>query len=399
MFADALGMLRRDSSLVLLQVCAVNSTLLILAVTFERYLAICRPLRSATWRTASRAKLTIPLVFLFSVVYSAPYLKTSGLSQDLLCAAVAKHDLGSKFWAGWGLAVNFALPFCLLLFMNTFIVRAIHCRSRHLDPEGVRMKRTFKRSSTRDSIFSQRNVKRSNTINSCLSAGSEHSVKDHKMRNGFSATTTDHSKSTNHSVDQGSIPTRHHKRYGNWKSQRTKSCDTNTSPENCDDAQTTHAGQNQTRSDDTEQTTVFITTPDPQSGDKDLQDMTDGPATCSRNCGDMDSKQQRQLTAMLLVVTTTFLLLTSPQYVRYIVFSCLNITRDAETFASAVLLYHITNKCFYTNSAVNFFLYCIAGSKFRKDVRLFWRRHCTRARPELVSTVRSSTDDMLHEHH
>ncbi len=103
-----------------------------------------------------------------------------------------------------------------------------------------------------------------------------------------------------------------------------------------------------------------------------------------------ESRQQAQLTVMLLVVTFAFLLLTLPQYVRYIMFSFLNITRDEETFAFATLFYHLSNKLFYTNSSVNFYLYCIAGSKFRNDLRFllvkYFRIHKLQKKMDSTST-------------
>ena len=136
----------------------MNSTLLVLAVTLERYLAICWPLKSATWRTSKRAKRTVPTILLFSFFYNSPYLKTSGLSENLLCSAVAKHNTGSKVWAWWGLVLNFIIPFFSLVSMNAFIVRAIHCRGKYLGLNPVRMKRNFAGSSTREIIAHHLNL-------------------------------------------------------------------------------------------------------------------------------------------------------------------------------------------------------------------------------------------------
>ena len=128
--------------------------------------------------------------------------------------------------------------------------------------------------------------------------------------------------------------------------------------------------------------TVFSSILDSPESHQNHSDTIDSHTSLgSRSSGDMDSKHQRQLTIMLLGVTTVFLVLTSPQYIRYIIFSFLNITRDEQTFAFATLFYHLTNKLFYTNSAVNFYLYCIAGSKFRTDVRLLWKRHFKKRKP------------------
>ena len=52
---------------------------------------------------------------------------------------------------------------------------------------------------------------------------------------------------------------------------------------------------------------------------------------------------------MLLLVTTCFLIFTSPIYIRHIIFANYNILKDAETFAKVALLYQITQKSYFTN--------------------------------------------------
>ena len=52
---------------------------------------------------------------------------------------------------------------------------------------------------------------------------------------------------------------------------------------------------------------------------------------------------------MLLLVTTCFLIFTSPQYIRYIIFANYPILKDVETFAKVALLYQCTQKSFFTN--------------------------------------------------
>ena len=68
-----------------------------------------------------------------------------------------------------------------------------------------------------------------------------------------------------------------------------------------------------------------------------------------------DANMERQLAIMLLVVTVAFLLLTAPQYTRYIVFTFLDYEHDPRRYGIANLLFHVSNKLLWTNSAVNFF--------------------------------------------
>ena len=69
----------------------------------------------------------------------------------------------------------------------------------------------------------------------------------------------------------------------------------------------------------------------------------------------------RQLTVTMLCVTSAFIILALPVYVRHVIFSFEDITSDPHEVASATLLYHVTNKAFYTNSAINFCLYMTSG--------------------------------------
>ena len=91
------------------------------------------------------------------------------------------------------------------------------------------------------------------------------------------------------------------------------------------------------------------------------------------------SFQDRNLVSILLVVSFTFLLLNAPPVARAIMSYVIPIERTPRNLAFDVFTFHITNKLYFINNACNFFLYCISGSKFRRDfVRLFpehfWRR-------------------------
>ena len=84
-----------------------------------------------------------------------------------------------------------------------------------------------------------------------------------------------------------------------------------------------------------------------------------------------------QLTIMLLSVTFTLIILTLPQNVRYIVFIIVDPWQSVKMYSTYVFLYNFTNKLYSMNSAINFFLYCISGTKFQKDVRTLFcgRKH------------------------
>ena len=77
---------------------------------------------------------------------------------------------------------------------------------------------------------------------------------------------------------------------------------------------------------------------------------------------------EMQLTFMLLLVTTLFLILMIPTYIRFLYTAFT--TRDTPVkYASLMFFYHLSHKLYHTNSGINFFLYCISGRKFRNDLK------------------------------
>ena len=77
---------------------------------------------------------------------------------------------------------------------------------------------------------------------------------------------------------------------------------------------------------------------------------------------------EMQLTVMLLLVTTLFLILMIPTYIRFLYTAFT--TRDTPVkYASLMFFYHLSHKLYHTNNGINFFLYCISGRKFRSDLK------------------------------
>ena len=77
---------------------------------------------------------------------------------------------------------------------------------------------------------------------------------------------------------------------------------------------------------------------------------------------------ERQLTIMLLLVTTLFLILLIPTYIRFIYTSFVKGTTPSR-FAGHELFTRVSHNLYTTNSCINFFLYCISGKKFRNDLK------------------------------
>ena len=79
------------------------------------------------------------------------------------------------------------------------------------------------------------------------------------------------------------------------------------------------------------------------------------------------SKRNKQVTVMLLFVTFVMLALSIPLYCRYVTFKIIDPMTSPRIYALFSLAYHVTNKLSWTNSSINFYIYCLSGSKFRND--------------------------------
>ena len=82
----------------------------------------------------------------------------------------------------------------------------------------------------------------------------------------------------------------------------------------------------------------------------------------------------KQVYAILLLVTFGFLILTTPAYVLFLYNMFADHTESAEKFAVFFLFYNIAHKMYYTNYGINFFLYVMSGRKFRSDLIKLFRR-------------------------
>ena len=77
---------------------------------------------------------------------------------------------------------------------------------------------------------------------------------------------------------------------------------------------------------------------------------------------------ENQLTTMLLLVTTLFLILVVTTYIRFI-FAAFIVPDTPSKLATSMFIFEISYKLYVTNSGINFFLYCVSGQKFRNDLK------------------------------
>ena len=115
---------------------------------------------------------------------------------------------------------------------------------------------------------------------------------------------------------------------------------------------------------------------------------------------DIDARQksmknaENQLTIMLLLVTTLFLILLLPTYIRFI-YAAFVISDTPYKYATTMFIFEFSYKLYVTNSGINFFLYCLSGQKFRNDLKemVCWIRrtgsssHVLRTETSTLSTI------------
>ena len=77
---------------------------------------------------------------------------------------------------------------------------------------------------------------------------------------------------------------------------------------------------------------------------------------------------ETQITVTLLVVTFSFLILTTPAYIILMLSILVEIGTTPRDFAMWFFLLVFGEKLFITNNAINFFLYVVSGHRFRADL-------------------------------
>ena len=87
----------------------------------------------------------------------------------------------------------------------------------------------------------------------------------------------------------------------------------------------------------------------------------------SQNEGQVAKNSHRQIYTTLLLVTFSFLILSTPFYAVHL---WVNFTNGSgpQFIATYQFLYIATQALFFTNNGINFFLYVMSGKKFRTDL-------------------------------
>ena len=108
-----------------------------------------------------------------------------------------------------------------------------------------------------------------------------------------------------------------------------------------------------------------------------------------QNEGQMLKSSEKQIFAILLLVAFSFFILVTPLYAFSLYSMLFDYTKTPERFAGFYLFNHIIQKMYFTNNAINFFLYVISGHKFRNDLLGLFRKD------QAQSKTRRTTPDTI----
>ena len=80
-----------------------------------------------------------------------------------------------------------------------------------------------------------------------------------------------------------------------------------------------------------------------------------------------DAKQLSSMTCMAVGVSLAFLVLTTPAVIVYAIM--LRVPQDSASRAPYAVAHAVCDLLMFTNHAVNFYLYCLSGSRFRQELK------------------------------
>ena len=98
-------------------------------MTFDRFYSILMPLKAASFNTVKRTKITIICIYVFAFAYNIPhaFLVDSQTYQCVPYGTASNVPYGMVYY-WFSFVVNYALPFLLLLSMNSIIIHKIRQR-------------------------------------------------------------------------------------------------------------------------------------------------------------------------------------------------------------------------------------------------------------------------------
>ena len=98
-------------------------------MTFERFYSIILPHKAASLNTVKRAKITVVCIAIVSILHNIPHLYvTSNVDWEYIPYGKSNEYSFGEIYYWLSTVVHFALPFTLLLIMNSVIIHKIRNR-------------------------------------------------------------------------------------------------------------------------------------------------------------------------------------------------------------------------------------------------------------------------------
>ena len=115
----------------------LSSTLFILNMTFDRFYSIIRPHKAAAFNTMKRAKITIVICIVFSIIFNLPHFWINlDVGRSCIPHGRSLHTIQGEIYYWLSFTVNFIFPFVALLIMNSVIIHTLRKRSKLAMVEG-----------------------------------------------------------------------------------------------------------------------------------------------------------------------------------------------------------------------------------------------------------------------
>ena len=110
-------------------------SLIIVAMTFDKFFAIRFPHKSASFNTPRRAKIVVAIIVVVSVIFNLPHFFVT-LLIDETCMPYARQGVWNQIFMFASFLINTVGVFVALIIMNGFIISAVRGRKKLLQNMG-----------------------------------------------------------------------------------------------------------------------------------------------------------------------------------------------------------------------------------------------------------------------
>ena len=134
----------------------LSGTYIILAMTFDRFLAVQFPLKAAVWCTVRRARISCAVIVAVCFIFRLPYFVWTDAIRPMSCVAFQGKQSRLEIVYYWvNTVLSSYVPFILLVTFNTMIIRTLRGRSKYFTEEKTKSNSSINASESDISTLSQ----------------------------------------------------------------------------------------------------------------------------------------------------------------------------------------------------------------------------------------------------